>query len=89
MANTRKFALQTAAILGIAASIGVMNHLAGTPLAQSALVAAVFVSLTYSAAKERGITISSGSLSARFLLVFALVVAAIVGAVIAELLGLK
>lgn len=89
MVNTKNIALNTAAILVIAALIGVLNNFAGTPLAQSALVASVCISLTFFAAKEFGITISSGRLSTRFLLFFALVVAAIVGAGIAELFGLK
>lgn len=89
MLKTGKIAFHTAAVLGIAGLLGVVNHIAGTPLAQSALIAAVCVSLTFFAANERGITFFSGRMSTRFLLLFALVVAAVVGAVIAELFGLK
>ena len=89
MDHTRKRIIHSAAIIGIAALIGVMNHLAGTPLAQSALVASVCVSLTLYAANERGISIWSSRLYGRFLLWIAIVFASIVGAVIAEYLGLK
>ena len=68
------------------ALVAVFNKSIGTPLSQSALISGSFVLITLRILENKGIR---GGWKNRVILILSVIVAAIIGAVVAEMLNIK